>query len=100
MGYEALDATHLTWHRLLATSQALYRGAPFEDIRLPSYGGSLFDPARFPFLSVRDAHETLAVTVRLSLSSGTSGEWDTLARIGPRLVLPVPLGTPGVGSMK
>ena len=25
-GSEALDATHLTWHRLLATSQALYRG--------------------------------------------------------------------------
>ena len=62
-GAEALDRTNLTWHRLLATSQALYRGASFEDIRLPSYGGSLFDPARFPFLSVRDAHETLAVTV-------------------------------------
>lgn len=62
-GAEALDRTNLTWHRLLATSQALYRGASFEDIRVPSYGGSLFDPARFPFLSVRDTHETLAVTV-------------------------------------
>ena len=46
-GAEALDRTHLTWHRLLATSQALYRGASFEDIRIPSYGGSLFDPDRF-----------------------------------------------------
>ncbi len=62
-GAQALDRTHLTWHRLLATSQALYRGASFEDIRLPSYGGSLFDPARFPFLTVRDTHETLAVAV-------------------------------------
>ena len=62
-GSEALDATHLTWHRLLATSQALYRGASFEDIRLPSYGGSLFDPARFAFLTARDPHGTLAVTV-------------------------------------
>ena len=62
-GSEALDATHLTWHRLLATSQALYRGASFEDIRLPSYGGSLFDPARFAFLTARDEHGTLAVTV-------------------------------------
>ena len=62
-GSEALDATHLTWHRLLATSQALYRGASFEDMRLPSYGGSLFDPARFAFLTVRDAHGTLAITV-------------------------------------
>jgi len=62
-GAEALDRTNLTWHRLLATSQALYRGASFEDIRLPSYGGSLFDPARFGFLSARNAHERLAVTV-------------------------------------
>jgi hypothetical protein len=62
-GRETLDATHLTWHRLLATSQALYRGSSFEDIRLPSYGGSLFDPARFAFLTVRDAYGTLAVTV-------------------------------------
>jgi hypothetical protein len=50
---EALDATHLTWHRLLATSLALYRGASFEDLRLPAYGGSLFDPDRFAFLTTR-----------------------------------------------
>ncbi|HEX7662177.1 MAG TPA: DNA methyltransferase [Pseudonocardiaceae bacterium] len=62
-GSEALDATHLTWHRLLATSQALYQGASFEDIRLPSYGGSLFDPGRFPFLTALGPQGTLAVTV-------------------------------------
>ncbi|MGH3887569.1 MAG: SAM-dependent DNA methyltransferase, partial [Pseudonocardiaceae bacterium] len=62
-GTEALDATHLTWHRLLATSQALYRGASFEDLRLPSYGGSLFDPARFGFLTARGPRATLAITV-------------------------------------
>ena len=62
-GVETLDATHLTWYRLLATSRALYSGASFEDIRLPSYGGSLFDPARFAFLTARDDHGTLAVTV-------------------------------------
>ena len=62
-GAEALDRTHLTWHRLLATSQALYRGASFEDIRIPAYGGSLFDPDRFSFLTIRDAHDTLAVVV-------------------------------------
>jgi N-6 DNA Methylase len=60
---EALDATSLTWHRLLATSQALYRGASFENMRVPAYGGSLFDPARFPFLTALTAHGTLAVTV-------------------------------------
>ncbi|MPZ83331.1 MAG: SAM-dependent DNA methyltransferase [Actinophytocola sp.] len=63
-GSEALDATHLTWHRLLATSQALYHGASFEDLRLPSYGGSLFDPTRFGgFLTARGERATLAITV-------------------------------------
>jgi methylase of polypeptide subunit release factors len=60
---EALDATHLTWHRLLATSLALYRGASFEDLRLPAYGGSLFDPDRFAFLTTRSERGPLAVTV-------------------------------------
>ncbi|MFI6352311.1 Eco57I restriction-modification methylase domain-containing protein [Streptomyces sp. NPDC050743] len=62
-GEQALDATSLTWHRLLATSQALYRGASFEDLRLPEYGGSLFDPARFPFLTACDSQDTLTITV-------------------------------------
>lgn len=62
-GSETLDGTHLTWHRLLATSQALSRGASFEDLRLPSYGGSLFDQERFPFLTRRSARGTLAITV-------------------------------------
>jgi hypothetical protein len=62
-GSEALDASHLTWYRLLATSRALYRGASFEDLRLPSYGGSLFDPSRFRFLIAHGAHGTLTVTV-------------------------------------
>ena len=57
---EALDATSLTWHRLLATSQALYRGASFENLRMPAYGGSLFDPDRFPFLTATTEHGTLA----------------------------------------
>jgi hypothetical protein len=62
-GAETLDATHLTWHRLLATSQALYRGASFEDLRLPSYGGSLFDPDRYPFLTKHGESGTLTITV-------------------------------------
>lgn len=62
-GDQAIDATSLTWHRLLATSQALYRGATFEDLRLPEYGGSLFDPARFPFLTAPNSQGSLAITV-------------------------------------
>lgn len=60
---EALDATSLTWHRLLATSSALYGGASFESMRMPAYGGSLFDPGRFPFLTANNEQGTLAVTV-------------------------------------
>lgn len=62
-GAEALDATHYTWHRMLATSKALYGGVTSEDIRLPAYGGSLFDPDRFPFLTGVDDRGALAVAV-------------------------------------
>lgn len=62
-GEEALDSTHLTWHRLLAASHALHRGATFEDMRLPAYGGSLFDPERFPFLTAVTERGALAVSV-------------------------------------
>ena len=60
---EDLDATSLTWHRLLATSNALYRGATFENLRMPAYGGSLFDPARFPFRTETGDVGTLGVAV-------------------------------------
>lgn len=62
-GEESLDGTFPTWHRLLATSRALHSGATFEDMRLPAYGGSLFDPTRFPFLSATTPRGTLALTV-------------------------------------
>ncbi|NYT96833.1 SAM-dependent DNA methyltransferase [Salinispora sp. H7-4] len=62
-GEESLDSTYLAWHRLLATSQALYRGASFENMRMPAYGGSLFDPDRYPFLTASDDNGTLALPV-------------------------------------
>ena len=62
-GEESLDSTSLSWHRLLATCNALYSGATFEGLRMPAYGGSLFDPARFPWLTAVTDDGTLAVTV-------------------------------------
>ncbi|MDR2380307.1 MAG: hypothetical protein LBE08_03880, partial [Bifidobacteriaceae bacterium] len=62
-GEESMDSTRLTWHRLLATSQALYTGASFEDMRLPAYGGSLFDPERFLFLAATTDRGALAIAV-------------------------------------
>lgn len=62
-GEEALDTTSMTWHRLLATSSAIFHGATFENLRMPAYGGSLFDPVRFPWLTATNDDGTLAVTV-------------------------------------
>jgi hypothetical protein len=50
-GEENLDHSTDVWHRLLAVSTALYRGANFDEVRMPAYGGSLFDPQRFPWLT-------------------------------------------------
>ncbi|WP_210725631.1 Eco57I restriction-modification methylase domain-containing protein [Arthrobacter silvisoli] len=60
---EALDHTWETWHRLLAASAAIFSGATFEDTRMPAYGGSLFDPARFPWLRTTNAQGQLSVRV-------------------------------------
>ena len=62
-GEESMDGTSLTWHRLLATSRALHGGVNAEDMRIPAYGGSLFDPERFPFLTATDASGRLLLTV-------------------------------------
>ena len=62
-GEESMDGTSLTWHRLLATSRALHSGVNAEDMRIPAYGGSLFDPERFSFLTATDASGTLLLTV-------------------------------------
>lgn len=50
-GAESLDGTYLAWHRLLAASNAVYSGVSYEDMRMPAYGGSVFDPERHPFLN-------------------------------------------------
>ena len=62
-GEEAMDGTSLVWHQLLATSRAIYEGATFEDMRSPAYGGSVFDPARHPFLTQTVATGELGVVV-------------------------------------
>ena len=50
-GEEVLDHSSDVWHRLLAVSTALYGGANFDEVRMPAYGGSLFDPQRFSWLA-------------------------------------------------
>ncbi len=52
-GEEVLERRHDSWSRLLATFRAVFGGVQHEDLRLPAYGGHLFDPDRFPFLEGR-----------------------------------------------
>jgi hypothetical protein len=54
-GEEVLDRRYEAWCRLLATFRAVHGGVRHEDLALPAYGGSLFDPDRFPFLEGRAA---------------------------------------------
>lgn len=58
---ESLDHSWEAWHRLLAASNAVFGGASFQDMRMPAYGGSLFDPARFPWLQATDRQGRLRV---------------------------------------
>lgn len=41
------------WSRLLSTFRAIHAGVEHERMRLPAYGGALFDPDRYPFLEGR-----------------------------------------------
>ena len=52
-GEEILERRFDAWSRLLATFRAVHAGVQHEDLRLPAYGGHLFDPDRFPFLEGR-----------------------------------------------
>ncbi|MGV9248040.1 Eco57I restriction-modification methylase domain-containing protein [Streptomyces sp. NPDC003710] len=50
-GDEIGDRRSAAWPRLLATCTALHSGSEHPDLRIPAYGGSLFDPERFPWLT-------------------------------------------------
>lgn len=54
-GEEVLERRSDAFGRLLATFRAVHGGIDYEQMRLPAYGGSLFDPDRFPFLEGRQA---------------------------------------------
>ncbi len=52
-GAEVLQRRYDAWSRLLAIFRGVHGGVHHEAMRLPAYGGSLFDPDRFPFLEGR-----------------------------------------------
>lgn len=57
-GEEILERRHDAWCRLLSTFRAVYGGVQHEAMRLPAYGGTLFDPDRYPFLEGRAKEST------------------------------------------
>ncbi|HWR65236.1 MAG TPA: type IIL restriction-modification enzyme MmeI, partial [Bellilinea sp.] len=52
-GEEVLERRFDAWCRLLATFRAVHDGIHHDRLNLPAYGGSLFDPDRYPFLEGR-----------------------------------------------
>jgi hypothetical protein len=62
LGDEPLELRTTAWHRLLATFRAVHGGVKHDLLRLPAYGGSLFDPDRFPFLEGRAEGESWRTT--------------------------------------
>jgi hypothetical protein len=75
-GEDALERRSTAWHRLLATFRAVHGGVNHDRLTLPAYGGSLFDPERFPFLEGRRSGEHL---VGGAVDSGAA---DTHAGVG------------------
>ncbi len=53
VGEDTLERSTTAWQRMLATFRAIHRGARHDQLTLPGYGGSLFDPDRFPWLEGR-----------------------------------------------
>ena len=54
-GEELLERRFDAWPRLLAAFRAVFGGLEHDDAHIPAYGGSLFNPDRFPFLEGRKA---------------------------------------------
>jgi hypothetical protein len=54
-GEEALERRYDAWARLLVTFRAVHGGIQHQDLLMQAYGGSLFDPDRYPFLEGRAA---------------------------------------------
>ncbi len=59
-GEEVLERRFDAWSRLLAVFRAVYGGIRHERLTLPPYGGSLFDPDKYPFLEGRPFTQTLS----------------------------------------
>ncbi|MFB7579971.1 Eco57I restriction-modification methylase domain-containing protein [Streptomyces hydrogenans] len=77
-GGELGDRVEATWPRLLAVFAAIHGGCTHDRLWIPAYGGSLFDPARFPWLvgakvTDRVVYEILDALLTLRARKGFKG---------------------------
>ncbi len=56
-GEEPLERRSAAWYRVLALFRAIHGGLTHDTLRIPPYGGRLFDPDRYPFLEGRTGDE-------------------------------------------
>ncbi|MFM9580406.1 Eco57I restriction-modification methylase domain-containing protein [Streptomyces caniscabiei] len=77
-GDELGDLVQATWSRLLAVFAAIHGGCTHDRLWIPAYGGSLFDPTRFPWLvdakvTDRVVYEILDALLTLRARKGFKG---------------------------
>jgi hypothetical protein len=70
-GEGPLDLRFEAWSRLLATFRVIHDGVQHEDLSQLAYGGSLFDPDRYPFLEGRRPGESAVVARPIKVSDLT-----------------------------
>jgi hypothetical protein len=92
-GEEVLERRFDAWARLLATFRAVHGGVHHQDLLLPAYGGSLFDPDRYPFLEGRPAGSTWRSTLAEPLAVNNRVVLHLLSAL-QRLQVRVPGGGP------
>ncbi|MFJ1731258.1 Eco57I restriction-modification methylase domain-containing protein [Streptomyces sp. NPDC088254] len=78
-GDELGDRVEATWPRLLAVFAAIHGGSTHDRLWIPPYGGSLFDPSRFPWLvpakvTDRVVYEILDALLTLRARKGFKGK--------------------------
>ncbi|MFJ2173932.1 Eco57I restriction-modification methylase domain-containing protein [Streptomyces sp. NPDC087851] len=78
-GGELGDRTAATWPRLLAVFSAIHGGCTHDRLWILPYGGSLFDPSRFPWLvpakvTDRVVYEILDALLTLRARKGFKGK--------------------------
>ncbi|MCX5422232.1 type IIL restriction-modification enzyme MmeI [Streptomyces sp. NBC_00078] len=77
-GDELGDRVEATWPRLLAVFAAIHGGCTHDRLWIPAYGGSLFDPSRYPWLvparvTDRVVYEILDALLTLRARKGFKG---------------------------